>query len=73
MALRYSLVIKAVSELIMLLAFPVGMDDETEIALGKLAVSIHEEMALIRGDAIPRHWHILEHSLADDRSLGVQC
>ena len=59
-------------ECVFLLAVPVGMDYESEVALGELAVAILEELAGVGRDSVAGYWHIGKLALADDCAFAVK-
>ena len=51
---------------------PVGVDDEREVGLGELSVTVGKKGACVGGDAVARDGHGIEHTLTDDGAIGIR-
>ena len=60
------------SEVMIIFTIPIGVDDETKIALRKLPVAIHKETASERRYAVAGDGHILEDALTDCSTVHVK-
>ena len=60
------------SEVVIIFAIPVCMNDEAEIRLRKLAVTIHKETASERRYAVAGDGHILEDAATYDGAVCIK-